>query len=261
MHLEFYPFSRQRLHTSSYMACIVSVAGLHTETINIWSHLIGTVWFCCSAARFASTCDHPLASDAAAVLVYLAATALCFASSTLYHIFAGHVHASSWLWMDYVGIVCTIWASSVSFVTFAFDCRPGERWGYIALVTSAAALSLARLANVNDHGPEGRRERLRAHLVFGGLALLPGLHCWRLYAQEPGGDLVKAFWSLAVVSSVGGSIYATHLFDKAIGMELGMPDASHHFMHVMVVARACAYERGLLSAYQAGVAGAARLCV
>jgi adiponectin receptor len=263
MHLEreSYPLSHQRLRTSSHKACIVSVAGLHTETLNIWSHLLGTVWFCCSIVRFASACAHPLAQDAVAVFVYLGATALCFAGSTLYHVFADHVHASSWLRMDHIGIVCTIWASSLSFVMFAFDCWPGEQWAYAGLVTSAAALSLARLANVDDHGLHGRKQRLSTHLVFGGLALLPGLHRWYLHTQGPHAGLLEAFWTLVVVNSVGGIIYATHLLDKAIGMELGMPDASHHLMHVMVVAGACVYERGLLSVYQARASGAARLCV
>jgi adiponectin receptor len=262
MHLEreSYPLSRRRLRTSSHKVCIVSIASLHTETLNIWSHLLGTVWFCCSAVRFASASAHPFARDAAAVLVYLGATALCFASSTLYHVFADHVHASSWLRLDHVGIVCTMWASSVSFVLFAFACRPSEQWAYVALVTSAAALSLARLANVRDHSVNGQRERLSTHVVFGVLALLPGLHCWYFCTQEQHAALLGAFWSLVVVNGVGGSIYATHLLDKAIGMELGMPDASHHVMHAMVVAGACVYEWGLLSVYQARAAGAAKLC-
>jgi adiponectin receptor len=40
--------------------------------------------------------------------LYLAATALCFASSTLYHVFADHFHACFWLRIDHVGIVCAI---------------------------------------------------------------------------------------------------------------------------------------------------------
>ncbi|KAF2633132.1 hypothetical protein BU25DRAFT_327272, partial [Macroventuria anomochaeta] len=239
--------SRRRLRTSSYKICIVSLAGLHTETLNIWTHLLGAVWFVCSTIRFAAACANPLARDAAAVLVYLGATALCFTSSTLYHVFADHVHADAWLRIDHFGIACVIWASSVSFVLFSFDCRRGEGWTYIALVTAAAALCLARLWDMQGYSTKGRLKRLSTHIAFGGLAAVPGLRCWHLHKQGQHVQLLKEFWSLVAINSTGGGIYATHLLDKAIGMELGLPDASHHVMHVMVFAGAWIYGRGLLA--------------
>jgi adiponectin receptor len=96
--------------------------------------------------------------------------------------------------------------------------------------------------NVNNHSLYRQKEQLSTHLVFSRLALLPRLHCWYLHTQEPHADLLKAFWTLVVVNSVGGIIYATHLLNKAIRMELGMPDASHYLMHVIVVAGACVYK-------------------
>lgn len=128
------------------------------------------------------------------------------------------------------------------------------------MVTLAAALSLAQLASVHDLSLDGRNARLGTHFIFGILALLPGLHRWHLDAREQPTKLLEAFWTLVGVNDVGGSIYAIHLQEKAIGMELGMRDVSHHVMHAMVLAGACEYERGLLSVYQARAANALELC-
>ena len=133
---------QRRRCTTSYRASIASVVYLHTETLNIWSHLLGAVWFGSSAVRFAAAGSGPPTSDAVAVLIYLTATTLCFASSTLYHIFAGHAHAGAWQLIDHVGIVGNIWASSVSFTLLSFPCRSVEQWMLVALISSAAALSL-----------------------------------------------------------------------------------------------------------------------
>jgi uncharacterized membrane-anchored protein len=57
------------------------------------------------------------------------------------------------------------------------------------------------------------------------------------------------FWALVILNSTGGGIYTTHLLDKAVGMEFGMPDASHHIIHIMVIAAAWVYGQRLMSVY------------
>lgn len=246
--------SQRRPHALSYRASVLSITSLHTETLNIWSHLLGTLWFGASLVRFAVVRQSPLTRGAIGVPLYLAATALCFASSTLYHVFADHVHACYWLRIDHVGIVCAIWATSVSFTLASLECRQGERWAYTALVTAAAVLSLARLASVQEHQATCRKDRISAHAAFGAVAAMPGLRCWYLHAQGQRVELLEEFWSLVIVNGFGASIYATHLLDKAIGMDLGLPDVSHHVMHVAAVAGAWVYQQGLLVVHETHIA-------
>jgi adiponectin receptor len=132
--------SQHRIYTISYRKSIVSIVHLHSETINIWSHLFGTLWFCASATRFAGTAKSLFSPSTAAILAYLTANVFCFACSTLYHVFADHAEADFWLRLDYLGIVCAIWASSISFVALSFSCHSGEQYAYTILVTAAAAL-------------------------------------------------------------------------------------------------------------------------
>lgn len=246
--------SRRRPQALSYRASILSIASVHNETLNIWSHLLGAIWFGISTARFALVHQGPLTRDAVWVLLYLVATALCFASSTLYHVFADHTQACFWLRIDHIGIVCTIWATSVSFILASLECRQGEQWAHIALVTAAAALSLARLARVEDHQARCRIDRLSAHVAFGVVAAMPGLRCWLLHAQGQRVELLEAFWSLVMVNGFGASIYATCLLDKALGINLDFPDISHQIMHVAAVAGGWTYQQRLSAVYEARIA-------
>lgn len=234
---------------------------LHTETLNIWSHLFGAAWSCYSAVRFAATDTSPRAQDAVVILVYLTATTFCFACSTLCHLFADHVSEGSWLYVDHIGIVCAIWASSISFVLFTFNCQQSAQRAYLALITSAAVLCLHRLSSIHSHGLEGQRRRIGTHFFLGGLAVLPGIHGWCLHSLSRDPGLLAPFWGLVVVNSAGGTVYVSHLLDKAVGMDLGMPDSSHHVMHVMVLAGTWIYTRGLLSVYRARAAGTLGQCV
>jgi adiponectin receptor len=197
--------------------------------------------------RFAVTATSVFSPGAVAILAYLIANVFCFACSTLYHVFADHTEADFWLRLDYLGIVCAIWASSTSFVALSFSCRPGEQYVYMVLVTAAAALCSVRLLVNSQHSCLERRSRISTYAALGSLATFPAFRCWHL-GRDFG--LLTDFGTLVIINTLGGVIYATHLFDKAIGMKLGVLGASHQIMHILAVAGALAYEQGLLLAYQ-----------
>lgn len=241
---------QRRRSTASYAASMASVKRLHTETLNIWSHLLGAVWFCSSAVRFAAASSGPTTPDAVAVLAYLTATTLCFTSSTLYHVFANHKHAGLWQLIDHVGIVGSIWASSVSFAVLSFECRSGESWTFVTLVSAAAALCLHRLLRIHSHDACARRMRLSTHIALGALATLPALWAWLQRSQGQLVGLLEDFTWLLLANSVGGAIYASNMLDKAVGMDVGLPDLSHHVMHVLVIVGASVYKQGILSLYR-----------
>ena len=89
-----YPFimGGYRRAPSTTAECIVSIFRLHNETINIWTHIVGTVIFLCllvnllatgSAAPFS---DRPVEGvDTMVIGVYLFSAIVCFFLSSLYH--------------------------------------------------------------------------------------------------------------------------------------------------------------------------------
>jgi adiponectin receptor len=71
-----YDLSRRRPQESSYRASVLSIANLHTETLHIWSDLLGAIWFGTSIVRFAVVRQGPLTRGALGISLYLAVTAL-----------------------------------------------------------------------------------------------------------------------------------------------------------------------------------------
>ena len=165
--------SRRRIHTVSYRDAVFSIARAHTETINIWSHLFAALWFIIGAAEFAVTMMSLSSPTTAAVLALLAANAFCFTCSTLYHVFADHPSADSWLRFDHIGIVCAIWASSVSLVVLSPGSQSFERSGHILLVTAAATICCTCLSTDSLHGSSKRGLRIRTHVIMGSVAAVP----------------------------------------------------------------------------------------
>jgi adiponectin receptor len=187
--------------------------------------LFGSLWFCASATRFAGTATSLFSPSAAAILAFFIANIFCFACSTLYHLFADHAEADSWLRLDHLGIICTIWASSVSFVALSLGCGRGEQYAYMVFVTVAAGLCSLRLSGDVQHSCSERRSRISAYVALGSLATLPAFHCWYLHTPGRDNGLLSGFGMLIIINTLGGAIYATHLLDKAIRMKLGVPDA------------------------------------
>jgi adiponectin receptor len=241
--------SRRRIRTSSYRDAILSIARAHTESINIWSHLLATLWFATNAAHFAGAVMSLSSPSAAAVLTLLVANAFCFACSTLYHVFADHAAADFWLRLDHIGIVCSIWASSVSFIVLSPSWHSYGWTGYVLLVTAAAALCCTYLSTNSLYNSSKRRIRICTHVIMGSIAAVPAIHCW--YVHELGQDLglLANFATMVVVNGSGGAIYATEVLDRTVKEQLGVPGASHIVMHALAAAGALIYERGLMRAY------------
>ncbi|PSN58676.1 hypothetical protein BS50DRAFT_566559 [Corynespora cassiicola Philippines] len=242
--------NRQRPRTFTYGQCVASIAGCHSETINIWSHLLGACWFTLDAIRSINAFINSPSPGGIVVIIYLAAFASCFWCSTMYHVLASHAQASFWQQVDHVGILIAIWASVMAFVLFSFEDQRGAQWTYVFLVTFAAILCAFRLTDLQGRHIRQRQSRIALHIVFGGLAVIPSLHSWFQYrGPARPNELLYPFWILVAINSMGGGIYAVRIFNKT-GNRMGIPDVSHNIMHVFVVAGAFQYGQSLLRIYQ-----------
>jgi adiponectin receptor len=219
---------------------------MHTETLNIWTHVVGTTLFLNDVIAFAGSCKVPISQSMLARLVYLAAAALCFFCSTLYHIFSRSREAHFWQHVDHLGIVVFVWATSLSFVYISFREEQVIQCVYVVVITSLFIVSLMRLWGMWYHCSGSQRSRLVLHVTFGALATWPALHLWHIRANKGQElDILRAYLSLVIVNSIGGAIYATRLLDDTVGQYLRLPDLSHAIMHVMVIFGARIYQQAL----------------
>lgn len=166
----------------------------------------------------------------------------------MYHIFSVHQQAIIWEFVDHLGIVIFIWSSAISFTFFSFEGEEAWQTRYLFLGNLAMVLALVLLFWIQLFHRKKRRARIILHGCFGSLALIPSVHCWCLSSvQGRNLTLLKAYWTLAFTNTIGGGIYATTLFDRPIGVLLGIPGVSHNLMHVAVAIGACTYECALLT--------------
>jgi adiponectin receptor len=128
-----YIYTGYRPVRGSTTFCFQSLAYLHNETVNIYSHLIPAAVaaaFAFMASSYFST-NFPAATraDRLIVQIYLGTSLACFAISSLYHTFLCHslYYFDLWVKLDYITILLQILGSFISGIYVSFYCEPGLR--------------------------------------------------------------------------------------------------------------------------------------
>lgn len=129
-HAESFILTGYRPATHSVKFCLESLAYLHNETANIYTHLIPALVSAVLATRvswyFRTAFPTATRSDRLVFEIYLATSVLCFAVSSLYHTLRCHsrYYNDLWLRIDYVAILFQILGSFVSGIYIGFYCEP-----------------------------------------------------------------------------------------------------------------------------------------
>jgi len=132
----------------SKMQCIKSVFSFSNETINIWSHLFGVLWFISSlidintkilpALRLSSGSDHFV------MTVFCVCLLLCFLFSASYHTFSCHSQFYNDLWykLDLLGISVGVWGCYMAGLYYGFYCDRFWTGFYMSVLGMVLALNL-----------------------------------------------------------------------------------------------------------------------
>ena len=174
-----------RPELSSATECLKSMFRIHTETGNIWTHLIALyVFIMMTIALYTHPplmdtfhADMPL-SDKLIFLCFLVSAMLCFLFSTLYHTMACHSERvlKIFVRLDYVGIVLLIIGSSVTWLYYGFYCQYYHKVAYMIAIALPAIPTFIMIMTNRFSKPEYRAMRFS---VFASLALVcaaPLLH-------------------------------------------------------------------------------------
>lgn len=131
-----------RRTTPSYLHAAQSLLYLHNESVNIWSHLIGSALFLGSAAYIWAVVhprylEYATAGDVAAFSCFFVGAIVCLGMSATYHALVDHSEQVS-KWgnkLDYTGIVALIVGSYVPALYYGFFCQPVLLKAYLYLVS------------------------------------------------------------------------------------------------------------------------------
>ena len=181
--------------------CLTSVFEVHNETINIWTHWLGALWFAYLIRVDSSTATW----DASTILIFRLICLNLFASSAGYHTFGAISPRAMRLWLraDKLGISLMIAGSYIPGIWLGFRCRPRARlvWMAQALVLLIVGAMLALECFPKRHSAKAfaslavhksnRTRRVSQHPTH-----------WLICAQVAGGHRAPAD---------GGLRYARHL--------------------------------------------------
>ena len=116
--------------SSSFTASLSSIMHLHNETVNIWTHLLGSVLFLILAvtlySNVASRYPTATVADISAFSAFFAGATGCLGMSAAYHTISNHSEGVAG-WgnrADYVGIIGLIVGSFVASCYYGFLCEP-----------------------------------------------------------------------------------------------------------------------------------------
>ncbi|KAI0554863.1 mPR-like GPCR protein [Xylaria curta] len=253
------PFIRHgyRPISRSTIACLRSLAFLHNETMNIYTHLIpaaaalfvGVAWVLpYLRQRYVDVG----ASDYVIFAFLLSAASACLGISSAYHTLMSHSREveARWLRLDFVGIIILIVGSFVSGIYVEFWCEWTERKIYWAMSVSLGIVSVVIMLAPCFQGPRWRTFRLVVLVVTGLSGLAPIIHGIHMFGftqmvKQSGLPYYLAEGGLFLLGAV------TYAFRFPECVQPGTFDifgSSHQIFHILVVVATLVHLVGILNA-------------
>ncbi|MEN2500916.1 MAG: Adiponectin receptor protein 2, partial [Marteilia pararefringens] len=173
-----YLLNRHRPVLNDFRLCFLSVFKLHTETFNIWTHLIGSLIMICLWIYFSIEIKNIDMADVAQMHLFFLFSTLCMGLSSLFHIVSCHSEPLKILYnkLDYVGILLMIAGSSIPVQHFMFYCRPGIRNCYLLINVVLCMVLIKFVMNPEFQDPKKLRKRGILFVSFGFFSILPLAH-------------------------------------------------------------------------------------
>ena len=246
----------------SFRGCVKSLFRMHTETWNIWSHLIGAIFFVILVAGvyvfgdyitflFEDIQIHNLPWNEQFMLMFFFAGAIaCLMCSAMFHLFANHSKQMYAIFsrLDYSGIAFLITGSSLPAYYYGFYCTHIAKYIHILILIAlcTACITLSMLPKFA--GPKSRPLRFTVFVLFGLYGFIPGFHILfrEGYAQ---GSKSYPFWGLLYMAAIyifGGLLYVLRIPERFCPGRFDIWASSHQLFHLCVLAAALLHYDTLL---------------
>ncbi|KAM5205451.1 adiponectin receptor protein 1 isoform 1-T9 [Hipposideros larvatus] len=248
----------------SFRACFKSIFRIHTETGNIWTHLLGFVLFLflgiLTMLRPNMYFMAPLQEKVVFGMFFLGAV-LCLSFSWLFHTVYCHSEKVSRTFskLDYSGIALLIMGSFVPWLYYSFYCSPQPRLIYLSVVCVLGISAIIVAQWDRFATPKHRQTRAGVFLGLGLSGVVPTMH----FTIAEG--FVKAttvgqmgwFFLMAVMYITGAGLYAARIPERFFPGKFDIWFQSHQIFHVLVVAAAFVHFYGVsnLQEFRHGLEG------
>ncbi|KAJ6013727.1 hypothetical protein N7540_008318 [Penicillium herquei] len=216
----------------------------HMETMNIWTHLIGSTAFATSgfvlyqyATKIMSiNIDY---GDIYAFGIFTASAATCFGLSTAFHTLRSHSYDVHHYWgrMDILGISLLAFGGGTSMTYYAFYCQPSIQRIYWGLNLFSALAAAYTLFNTGGGGSRMRTLRGSTFTLLGISTMLPVLHSVHQLGWDRACTEMGAGWYLSEGLSllVGVGIFVGRVPERLSPGSFDILGHSHQLFHSFAV--------------------------
>uniref|UniRef100_A0ABK0LNX4 Adiponectin receptor 2 n=1 Tax=Rattus norvegicus TaxID=10116 RepID=A0ABK0LNX4_RAT len=205
----------------SFRACFKSIFRIHTETGNIWTHLLGCVFFLCLGIFYMFRPNisfvAPLQEKVVFGLFFLGAI-LCLSFSWLFHTVYCHSEGVSRLFskLDYSGIALLIMGSFVPWLYYSFYCNPQPCFIYLIVicVLGIAAIIVSQWDMFAT--PQYRGVRAGVFVGLGLSGIIPTLHYVISEGFLKAATIGQIGWLMLMASLyiTGAALYAARIPER-----------------------------------------------
>ncbi|KAI2469240.1 HlyIII-domain-containing protein [Annulohypoxylon bovei var. microspora] len=254
---EIFPWQRDndfiltgyRCASYSYSKTLWSIFAVHNETVNIWSHLLGSIFFASVLYQYLKLLTDSKAiviQDFIVLSVYNLSVTVCFILSTVFHTLCHHSQeiCKSSNQLDHLGIVLVLWGAGISGTHFAFYCDEFFRNSYFGLLSSIALSCGIFTLRPEFKKPAYRTARFLIYCFFGASLFVPIVHGLSRFGRVEMG--LWSFLGLALINFTGAVVYVARVPERWFPGTFDLLGQSHNWMHVLVVMGALVRLRGLL---------------
>lgn len=212
---------------------LLSLFALHNETMNVWSHLLGTAWVAAMMVDLASLDAVVDEARRDAARVYLLAALVCLVSSTVYHLLgpcsSERLHRLLYT-ADTNGIAVCIGGGYYPYVKFGFRCHPQARQAYNWL---SLCLVVACFAATNCGVRDAVRVAVLVCVVSFGL--LPLGHWCAVAPVADRATFLPPLLEMFAMYGVGFCVFHFRLPERWRPGAFDVWGGSHFWWHVAVV--------------------------
>jgi len=244
-----------RPELNSFKECFKSILGVHSETGNIWTHLIGFILFVVVTIVFyvkplCDYCHTDLALGEKLIFLFFFLGAIfCLGLSFLFHTVCCHSESVSRLFckLDYLGISLLTVGSFVPWIYYGFYCQFTAKVVYLTTISILAILTIVFTMFDCFSGPTYRPIRAGVFVALGGFGFVPSLHF-----------LIQSGWSTALVEAsihrvlimgglyiLGAVLYGARIPERFLPGKCDIWFQSHQIFHVLVIAAALVHYHGM----------------
>ncbi|KAG8129748.1 hypothetical protein E2320_016458 [Naja naja] len=248
----------------SFRACFRSIFRLHTETGNIWTHLLGFLFFLVLGIGYMFSPNMkyvaPIQERVVFGMFFLGAI-LCLCFSWLFHTVYCHSEKVSRTFskLDYSGIALLTMGSFVPWLYYSFYCSPQPQLIYLIIICVLGITAI--MVSQWDHfaTPQYRAVRAGVFLGLGLSGLVPTLHFMITEGFIKATTVGQIGWLflMAVLYILGVGLYAARIPERFFPGKCDIWFHSHQIFHVLVVAAACVHLHGVsqLQAFRSSLGG------